>query len=347
MKRIPRTDCPSPLPLAVLSSRPEPGRPQRKELEKLLLGPGSDGLELPPLTDLVATVLALAEGKRRKVILPLASSTGEFAFVRRAEHVLLSYYDGGPVPQIFVRDRAIELTRLIAACGAAALEQHELATAGSDRSGLLLAERALRATIKADRNQAVPLVARRGGAQSARDEIPLSFGFAAKIPQGDVLLADSGARADVHALLFDGELWGFAYGRRILLARGPVFPAIVRMVNAARSLVEAWESQRPVNLKLKAGDFGIGLRLSRPGELALSLMGVGGDVLTVPAMDVPSALWPILKLAAELVRAVVGADRAQSKNLRLSALREEVRALRRIVRSRTAQKSFMNREPEL
>src|SRR4051794_35305384 len=184
MKRIPRTDCPTPLSLSVLPPRPEPGRPHRKELQTLLLGPGSDGLELPPMTDLVATVLALAEGKRRKVILPLASSTGEFAFVRRAEHVLLSYYDSGPVPQIFLRDRPIDLSRLVAACGLAALEMHELAALSSnDRTGLLLAERALRAAVKPDRTPAQPFVLKRGGAQAAAEEAPLSFGFSAKIPQ--------------------------------------------------------------------------------------------------------------------------------------------------------------------
>ena len=117
MKRTPpRIDRLAPANVSALSSAepsPQPTaaekRPRRAELLALLLGPGADSVELPPLTDLVATVLALAEGKRRKVILPLASSTGEFAFVRRADQILLCYYDSGPVPQIFVRDRAVDL----------------------------------------------------------------------------------------------------------------------------------------------------------------------------------------------------------------------------------------------
>jgi len=353
MKRTPRIDRLTPVPASVTSAAdlappPAASRPRRAELLALLLGAGADHLELPSLTDLVSTVLALAEGKRRKVILPLASSTGEFAFVRRGEQILLCYYDSGPVPQIFVRDRAVELSRLIQACGAAARELAELHANGqTERPGVVLAERILRTQVKADRSPALLTVSKRGGAQSERADMPLCFGFAARIPTGDVLLADSGARADVHALLFDGELWGFVHGRRILLARGPIFPAIARMVSAARSVVDAWESQRPLHLKLKAGDFGIGLRLSRDGEVSLALAGVGGDSVNTPPLDVPSALLPILKLAGELVRCVVGADRAQNRNLRLSALRDEVRALRRIVRTRAAQKSFVNRDPEL
>lgn len=354
MKRTPRIDRLASAPVSITPAQepslqpPAASRPRRAELLSLLLGSGAESVELPSLTDLVATVLALAEGKRRKVILPLASSTGEFAFVRRAEQVLLCYYDSGPVPQIFVRDRSIDLATLIAACGAAALELAELSqNSNGERPGLVLAERVMRAHIKPDRTPALLIVSKRGGAQSERTDMPLCFGFSARIPNGDVLLPDSGARADVHALLFDGELWGYVHGRRIVLARGPVFPAIARMVNAARSVVDAWESQRPLHLKLKAGDFGIGLRLSREGELAVSLAGVGGDSVNTPTLDVPTALLPILKLAGELVRSVVGADRAQSRNLRLSALRDEVRALRRIVRTRAAQKSFMNRDPEL
>ncbi len=356
MKRTPRIDRLVPvqvaplLPTAFVSPRePLEKRPRRAELLSLLLGPGAEGVELPPLTDLVATLLALAEGKRRKVILPLASSTGEFAFVRRGDQVLLCYYDSGPVPQIFVRDRPIDLSALVSACGAAALELADAtpSSQSGERPGIVLAERVLRTQIKPDRGPALLVVEKRGGAQLERPDVPLCFGFSARIPAGDVLLADTGARADVHALLFDGELWAFVHGRRIALARGPVFPAIARMVSAARAVVDAWESQRPLHLKLKAGDFGIGLRLSREGELSVSLAGVGGDSVNTPVLDVPSALLPILKLAGELVRSVVGADRAQSRNLRLSALRDEVRALRRIVRTRAAQKSFINRDPEL
>lgn len=326
-------------------------RPRFDELVKRLVGAGAIGTELPPLTDLLAVLLALAEGTRRKAILPLASSTGEFAFVRRGEQVLVSYYDGGPVPQVFVRDRPLALEDLLRATTAAALEQSALgAPCEAELGNELITDRAQRTIIKADLQATPSFVLRRAGALSAPSDTPLAFGFSIKLAPGETSAVDTGTRADVHALLFDGELWGFARGRRVTLVRGPVFPAIARMVNAVRSAVEAFEAQKPVSLKLKAGDFGISLRVSRDGEARVSLASAAGanaESITLPALDLSSALLPILRVAADLVRTVVSTDRAQSKNLRLSGLRDEVRALRRILRTRSTQKSFVNRDPEL
>jgi len=323
-------------------------RPCHEELSKHLLGPGVTGSELPPLTDLLAVLLALAEGTRRKALLPLASSTGEFAFVRRGEQVLVSYYDGGPVPQIFVRDRPLELAELLAVASAAAIEQSTLASSTvNDPASLLIVERAQRAIVKPDPQPAPVVVKRQAGALEPPRDAPLAFGFSAKLTPGEGHAIDAGTRADVHALLFDGELWSFAHGRRIPLVRGPIFPAIVRMISATRRVVEAWEAQRPISLKLKAGEFGIALGLDRQGAVRVTLAGPSGEALTLPALDLSTALLPILRVASDLARTVVATDRAQSKNLRLCALRDEVRALRRIVRTRSVQKSFVNRDPEL
>ncbi|HEY6877088.1 MAG TPA: PQQ-binding-like beta-propeller repeat protein, partial [Polyangiales bacterium] len=193
-------------------------------------------------------------------------------------------------------------------------------------------------------------VTRKGGALRAPHDAPLAFGFAVKLVPGDGQSMETGTRADVHALLFDGELWGFANGRKVVLVRGPVFPAVARMVSAARSVVDAWEARKPVHLKLRAGQFGIALRIGRDGDARVTLVSKNGptrEAITLPALDLPNALLPILRVAAELARTVIATDRAQSKNLRLSGLRDEVRALRRIVRTRGTQKSFVNRDPEL
>lgn len=319
-------------------------RPCQEELLLRLTGPGASTRELP-LTDLLGILLALAEGARRKALLPLSSSTGEFAFVRRGDQVLVSYYDGGPVPQIYARDQPHDLRELLSLAAAAVFEDER--GDGPDQASLLIAERARRAVVQADLTVPPTYLLRRAGAQSAPLDTALAFGFAAKLSPGDGQAIEAGTRADVHALLFDGELWGYAHGKRISLVRGPIFPAVVRMVSAARSAVEAWEAQRPLHLKLKAGEFGIALRLARAGEAMVTLVGHGGDAITLPALDLSSALLPILRLAAELVRTVAATDRAQSRNLRLAALRDEVRALRRIVRTRGNQKSFTHRDPDL
>jgi outer membrane protein assembly factor BamB len=342
MARIPQIERPS-LPV------PPPRRAHAEldELSTLLFGAGSTQLELPPLADLVGTLVALAEGKRRKAILPLTSSTGELAFVRQGDEVLFSYYDGGPVPQIFVRDRKLGLSALIARCGRVAKALAEDRAQTGDHNILAVAERALRSAVKPDRNPPLAAVLKRGGAADGRDGAGLIFGYSARIMPGDGQVVDYATRADVHALLFDGELWAFAHGKRIQLVRGPIFPAVARMVNAARSVVEAWENQRPLHVKLKAGEFGITVRLAKTGETAITLAGVAGESVTLPALDVSTALLPILRVSADLVRSVVSTDRAQAKNLRLTALRDETRSLRRLVRTQGAQKSFMNRDHEL
>ncbi len=333
------------------SARPGPEKapdahPAYSTLLAELLGPEVTDLEPPGLADLIGSVLGLCEGQRRRTILPLASSTGEFALVRRGEHVLLSYYDSGLIPQIFVRDRVLALPSLLAACTRAAFEMSEHAQAGSiEKAARRLYERCARTEIKPDDLTAPAVVTRRGGAL-VRSEAPLAFGFSARIPQSEAFVCEQGARADVHALLFDGELWGFVHGRRITLARGPIFPAIARMMNAARSIVEAWESQRPLSLRLRAGEFGIGVRLDKAGELSLTLVAGNSETLTLASTSVPEAVSPMLKLATDLARAVVGADRNQARNLRLAALRDEARALRRVVRTKTSRTSFVNRDPD-
>ncbi len=322
-------------------------RPHHEALLSLLFGRGDAGVELPPLTDLVATVLSLAEGSQRKAILPLASSTGELSLVRRGPHALLSFYDAGPVPEIFVRDREIPIARLLQRCGDAARELCEHTALGpAQTAARRLAERAAAGEVVPDHAPAPNAVVRRGGALVAPpQDTPLAFGFTARLLPQDPTHEPS-SRADVHALLFDGEVWGFARGRRVTLARGPVFPVVARMVNAARSIIDAWESRRPSHLKLKAGDFAIAMRLDRSGALSLTLGGAPREAVTLAALDVPGALFPILRLASDLVRTVVGTDRSQSRNLRLVALRDEVRALRRVVRAKACRTSFTNQDPD-
>jgi hypothetical protein len=260
-------------------------RPRRDRVAKYLVGAGSSAAELPPLSDLLAILVSLAEGTRRKAILPLASSTGEFAFVRRDEHTLVSYYDAGPVPQVFVRDRVVDLSALIEAAAEALREQ-----SGADEAMVALADRAQRVTLKPAPHSSPSLVSRKGGALTAPGDAPLAFGFAIKLAAGDGHAMETGTRADVHALLFDGELWGFAHGRKVVLVRGPVFPAVARMVSAARSVVDAWEARKPVHLKLRAGEFGIALRIGRDGDARVTLVSKKGRIWRVRCC--PSCAWP-------------------------------------------------------
>ena len=181
MKRIPYPDRSVP---AASQARAESSR--YEQLLASLLGPGARGLELPSVTDLALSLIALAEGKRRKAILPLSSSTGEFALVRRGSDVLLSYYDSGPVPQIFVRDRALDLAALMALCSEAACELSEHTE--SDRTALVIAERARRAQLAPDRQLPPASLVRRGESELTMYDAQIS-GDLFDMPAGAVKMA--------------------------------------------------------------------------------------------------------------------------------------------------------------
>ena len=122
--------------------------------------------------------------------------------------------------------------------------------------------------------------------------------------------------------------------------------AAQRMVSAVAALCEAWQSERNVHVRLKSGAFWVAVRRERGGSVALTLNGGRGDALTWPALDVAQAALPILRLASDLIRKLITADRRQSHNLRVTALRSEVRALRRVIRARNRRESFENSDPE-
>lgn len=333
-------------------------RAATRELAQMLLGSvrigDGDPPELPSLPDLITTVVALAEGTRRKVLLPLGGTPAEFALVRRGDEILVSCYDTGPAPEPIVLDRKLDLARLLDQCATAARQLAETRTREAERTRLqTLAARAADARIAPDREDGPTLVQRVGGEIGEPDDgVPLAFGFTAAIPPGvgrapgPLAEPDDVARADVHALLFEGRLWGWARGRRVMLARGPILLAVQRMVAAVRALIDAATAGRSANVRLRAGCFLIGVRLERTGEVSLTLGGDDEGPVTVSALDVRAASLPVLRVATDLVRALIAVDRAQARNLRVRALRDEVRTLRRALRALGRDEAFLNDDPD-
>lgn len=221
------------------------------ELRKLLAGNEESAPELPPLGELASALLALAGGRRRKAILPLADTAAEFALVRRGESVQVFCYNTEALPEVLIRDREISLRELLDACArAAAASVRE--DANNAAAMVKISQRAAQARICADPNRAQSPIEISGGAlRDPGENVPLAFGFEAAVePAADAYHA---ARwfADVHALLFEGELWAYARGKRLLLFSGPIMLAALRMVAAARELVEGWKSDRPLNVRLR------------------------------------------------------------------------------------------------
>jgi outer membrane protein assembly factor BamB len=326
--------------------------PSDDVLSALLLGPAptpSARRELPPLPDLVAALADLGAGLRRKALLPLGGRPAELALVRRGDAALVWYYETGSVPEVQVRERVVPLSGALAACAAAARRAAAAQRSGAARDAharlALVAERAI-ATLRRDDTPVEPVVVQSGCIDDPGEELPLAFGFEARLTPCGEGPSEGSARADVQATLFEGRLWAWSRGRRIALGRGAIFLLAQRLLTGARAVVEAWEAGRAVHVRLRSGGFGVAYRMDRCGTVALTLGSEEEGTITVPALDVPSAVEPVLRLGGDLVRALTGADRGQLRNLRVTALRDEVRSLRRALRARTRVDGIVNTDPD-
>lgn len=318
------------------------------ELREQLLGDGNAALELPALPDLIAALHALASGMRRKVLLPMRATPVELALVRRGEHVLVDCYGTDGTPELLLREREIELRALLDACARASRKYAAAMPERAAAAGLeQLAARLSGTAVDPDAYAQLGALRCSGGSlDSPGPDVPLAFGFTAEIVPSSDPAAEALAFDDVHALLFSGSLWAFAGGRRLTVVEGPIALAVQRMVAAVRALCDAWQAERNVHVRLRSADFWVAVRRERGGSVALTLGGGRAEAVTWPALGVREAALPILRLASDLMRKLVAADRRQSHNLRLSALRAEIRALRNIIRARERVQSFENRDPD-
>lgn len=316
------------------------------DLHELLLGSHVGPSLTPALSELLTGVVALCHGVRRKLLLPVASQPVELALVRHGDVAHVSYYSTDSTPESFVHERPVDLRVLLNALCRVALAVHEGGASIEAQSIVALASAASRLSLAAS-GTGPRGVQRIGGCIEEPDpDAPLAFGFSATIPSTTDAPTDSHAFADVHAMLFRGELWAYSRGRRFVVSRGPLMLIAQRMVNAVRALVDAWQAHREMNIRLCSGAFSIAMRLDREQQVAITLSTEAGPALTLPALGVAAAALPILRLASELIRALAAVDRPQTRNLRVSALRSEIRLLRRVIRSRDERDGFENNHPE-
>jgi len=356
------------VPAAPAASDPTPpaDHPQA-HLARLLLGddapvePGSSP-PLPPLVELTSATILLARGERSKVLLPLALEPLEWALVRRVPGAVdVSLYGTGPVPEAILLERPVPLAQLLGLCAAALVTGGGIGeTRLSGEARRRLAARARNAIEEADhrgrgprprprpRRVAVGSPDPRGDHVARDDAPPLELGCELRLsvdpePRRSAITAE---RSDAHALLVPGRLWAALRGRHVPLGDAPVVPALLRCVHVVRVLVEAWERDRPAHVRLRAGELLVAARRDRERGVSLTFGTTLAGSVTVTDLDVPDVARPILRITADVVRALVAVDRQQSRNLRIRALRRELRELRRRVRRRSERASFTNADPD-
>lgn len=312
-----------------------------------LLGLGDASTDLPPLADLLAALLGLADGSRHKALLPVVGLPLEVAIVRRGAGVLVSAYHTDASPEVVALDRRVPLRALLDAASEALREDESSSADLADGAAARLRARAAEARIVDVGDDGASAVRMRGGAEAdPGDGQPLAFGYEVAVFPARAEPRDRVWHADVHAMLFGGQIWAWARGRRIPVMRGPALLAVQRMLAATGAVVEAAEGNRPANVRLRAGSFVVGMRRDKTGAVSLSVGSDEDGVVTIPALDLEAACVPVLRLGSEMLRALVSIDRSQARNLRVRSLRAELRRLSRLLKSRARATSFVNADPD-
>ncbi len=316
-----------------------------ERLCELLLGAEHNELELPSIHRLALSLISLAEDRRPIETLPLQHSPAELTLVRKGNTLLVSHYHTGSLPQVTVLNRAVDWSdvkqELLRAWSEHTIDQSDIFV--NPATATKLQTLALENQIN---GLPEPIVCAGGAQQVPGRKVPIAFGFSAAICSQTQSTAQATQRADVYSLLFTGELWAYVRGRRINIFQGPVLVAALQLLQLISELALAWEENRPTYRRLRASGFLSAVRLDAEQQATLTLGVTSGGSITLPALDFSEVALPILRLVAQLVRQLLTIDRSQARNLRVVALRNEARELRRRIQTHQRVHCIINQEPE-
>ncbi len=358
---------PKPVPSST-HGEPEPtsgARPRRRrgeptEMVDVLIHDANVTAHLPErhaacvLRDMAAAVLDLSARGSHKRIVRFYEDAWELCIERFGETATLSVYRAGADPSVLVYDRPVAF-RDVRASVREAIDAR-LGRAGAERGAVERELIELRRALGEGEPEAF------AGAPPAKTLVsiepdrdgPISFASefsirAAHQPDG-APSAPSVEHADLHALLFRGKIRAEIRGRSLEL--GDEFPFVFagRAVDLVRRALEAWERGQPFVAKLPVGTSEISLRLasagSDDGRAALIVRREGFPTVTFPELGICDVGESVLSFARALARVVLRRDRRQGMNLRLSALRREVRGVSDALREVRRQDAVVNQSPE-
>lgn len=328
--------------------------------------------------DLLAALGRLQSGEEQKVAVPFYESSFELVIQRVARpapalpppgrrrrvrrpaveepRVLLTFFRGGPSPEILLRHHEVrlrELARAVAGAGKRLANQivklnRAMAEDAFVRDLRQLAERV---------GQAGPPPGAIVEPERARlegrgwDRIPVrhvpTFVFRGDATWSDLLGPALPDRADLSALLFRGDLAVWDGPRRRLVGRGHLFLVAERLLAVARHLLEARDNGRPpASLRLQCNGLLVGVRPGEGDEVILSFADRVDDQepVTVAFRDPEALVGVLLTFGGDLRRAILETAPAQRRNLRLQAFTAELRQLG-AWRADLMSKAVVNRDP--
>ena len=338
-------------------------------------------LELPfpetALAELLQMVSDLAGARRLRFStrLPVDSEPWELCLDRAEDALLFTLFRGGPMAEVFVHERATPLeqasTRLMK-CVESALATTD---AGNDSDAPPRSEVRLQLqSVGASLRRAIPpspIAAQELAALSIEPttDMPLMIAADALVRVAQNAIAGPGAssvfRSDLASLLFKGRV-RFGVGDQTREMNGVyVFLVAENLVSMTLEAVDAWILGRAYNRRLSYGGLMLGIRIhkvasepDRPepdrvhrslGPCSLTLGTVrksSSQAWTFPSVDIGALAHGVIAFGRALFRSLVRRDRSQASNLRLLALRSQVRELAERLRETTRNESKINSEPE-
>lgn len=321
------------------------------------------------LRDLTWAVVELVRCARAKRIVRFYDDAWELCIERLGSDATLSVYRGGADPMVVVYDRHVVFDEMCESI----LEAIEatIARATVDpriASDLHEARRALRA----ERHSAPTFDTEIPEPQTVSVDIdrdaPISFSaeFAMRPgPRMGEVLEPNVERADLHALLVRGRMRAEIRGRSVDLGEVCPFLFAESALDLAKRALDAWERGQPFFARSSAAGVMVGLRVAEgicpPASLTLSpapssagattaTRGVdvrpGRAMSTFPELPLFDVVEAVLAFGRCLVRAFLRRDRTQAQNLRLAALRRDLRGVNDALREVRKKDVRINPAPE-
>lgn len=294
----------------------------------------------------LAELRALPRGKR---IVRFYEDAWELCVERLGAVATLSVYRGGKEPTVLVYDREVVWEEMCASVAEAidiALARDEVPV------DLAEAARALRADLApVDLDESMPEP--EPVSVDLVEDAPISFAadFTMRPHVESSSDLEGGVeRADLHALLVRGWLRAEIRGVRVDLGQAYPFLFAERLLDLTARALDAWERGQAFFARLDAGGPMIGLRsIAEANPSAALTMSAGVDSATIstfPELSLFDVVEAALAFGRSLVRAFVRRDRTQSGNLRLGALRRELRNIGESLREVRRQDARINPAPE-
>lgn len=294
------------------------------------------------LRDLSFALCDLASNKRERASVLIDGHAGvwEIAFELDGPELLVSMFQRGRAPSVAQTDRAVPIVR----AHSALLEA--IARLSATDGGLAMAREALLATPPAPPPSSSRRLVPIDLTSSARGRLTIGTALSLR-PHAD---APGGvARADLHALLFQGEIW-FGVGQsRCALEQTHVFLVAEQLAALASELLDASEESHAMLRRVVVEGGVVAVRLDERGRVGLSVTTAGSDTPRghrLPSVTTNDFVRAAVSFGRRLAKKIVGADTCQRSNLRLSSFRRDLGRLAERVEGGGARAPKLNCAPE-